>query len=39
LVGKQQIKKIDGNRIFIGNHEIPIGANYREQFLERLGIK
>ena len=29
IVNKNHIVKIDGNRIFIGKHEISIGANHR----------
>lgn len=39
IINKNKIKVIEGNRIFIGNIEIPIGLNYRDQFLRSLGIK
>jgi DNA-binding LytR/AlgR family response regulator len=39
IVNKNKVSKIDGNRIFIGKHEISIGANHREMFLEKLGFK
>jgi DNA-binding LytR/AlgR family response regulator len=39
IVNKNKVSKIDGNRIFIGKHEIAIGANHRELFLEKLGFK
>ena len=36
IVNKNHIVKIDGNRIFIGKHEISIGANHRDAFLEHI---
>ncbi len=39
LINKDKISKIDGNRVFIGQFEIPIGANYKEFFFRKLGIK
>jgi DNA-binding LytR/AlgR family response regulator len=39
IVNKAKIKVIEGNRIFIGSTEIPIGTNYRDAFLRALGIK
>jgi len=39
IVNKSKIRVIEGNRIFIGTFEIPIGANYREHFLKTIGIK
>jgi len=39
IVNKNQVTKIDGNRIYIGKHEIPIGANYRDLFMEQIGMK
>jgi DNA-binding LytR/AlgR family response regulator len=39
IVNKNKIKVIEGNRIFIGSIEVPIGLNYRDQFLRTLGIK
>ena len=39
IVNKDKIKVIEGNRIFIGSIEVPIGLNYRDQFLRALGIK
>lgn len=38
MVNKTKIKQIEGNRLFVGESEIPIGANYREGFLKDLGI-
>ncbi len=39
IVNKNQVTKIDGNRIYIGKHEIPIGANCRDLFMEQIGLK
>jgi hypothetical protein len=33
-----KIGHIEGNRVFIGEQEIPIGDNYREEFFRRIGI-
>lgn len=38
VVNKSKISHIEGNRIFVGSHEIPIGSNYREAFLRELGV-
>ena len=38
LINKSKITQIEGNRVFIGNEEIPIGANYREAFLQAIGL-
>lgn len=38
LVNKSRISHIEGNRIFLDGYEIPIGANYREQFLREVGL-
>lgn len=39
IVNKSKIRVIEGNRIFILDHEIPVGASYRNQFLKDLGMK
>jgi DNA-binding LytR/AlgR family response regulator len=39
IVNKSKITHIEGNRVFIGRYEIPIGNNYRESFLKKLGFK
>lgn len=39
LVNRSTIRVIEGNRIFINDYEIPIGANYREQLLKAIGMK
>ncbi|WP_353721297.1 LytTR family DNA-binding domain-containing protein [Dyadobacter sp. 676] len=38
IVNKSKIDHIEGNRVFIGSTEIPIGSNYREQFLKQIGL-
>ena len=39
IINKSRIRVIEGNRIFITTFEIPIGANYRETFLNAIGMK
>lgn len=39
IINTSKIQIIEGNRIFIGSAEIPIGSNYREQFLKLIGMK
>ena len=39
IINKSKVRLIEGNRIFIGAIEIPIGSNYREQFFRSIGIK
>lgn len=38
IINKSAISHIDGNRIYIHHTEIPIGSNYKEAFLEALGL-
>ncbi len=38
IIHKSKITHIEGNRVFLGKHEVPIGQNYRERFLKNLGI-
>ncbi|MBD2754220.1 LytR/AlgR family response regulator transcription factor [Spirosoma validum] len=38
IVNKSKITHIEGNRIFIDKQEIPIGSNYRDDFLKELGL-
>lgn len=38
IINKAKITHIEGNRVFIQNHEIPIGSSYRDDFLKNLGI-
>lgn len=39
IINKSKITHIEGNRVFLGRHEVPIGQNYRERFLKNLGIQ
>lgn len=39
IINKSKFQIIEGNRIFIGSAEIPIGSNYRELFLKSIGMK
>ncbi len=38
LINKAKISHIEGNRVFIGEKEIPIGQHYKEEFLQKLGM-
>lgn len=38
IINQSQITRIEGNRVFIRNVEIPIGSNYKEAFFKQLGI-
>jgi DNA-binding LytR/AlgR family response regulator len=38
IINKSKIGHIEGNRVFIGRHEIPIGSNYKEIFLKEIGF-
>jgi len=38
IINKSKISHLEGNRVFIGNNEIPIGINYKENFLRELGF-
>lgn len=38
MVNKAKISHIEGNRVFVGETAIPIGANYREAFLREIGM-
>ena len=39
IINKSKIRIVDGNRIYIGTFEIPIGQNYRDQFLKSIGMR
>ncbi|MGZ5135679.1 MAG: LytR/AlgR family response regulator transcription factor [Flavitalea sp.] len=39
IINKTKISHIEGNRVFIGKLEIPIGSNYRELFFREIGLK
>ena len=38
FINKAKITRIEGNRVFIHQQEIPIGKSYRDEFLNRLKI-
>ena len=38
IINKAKISHIEGNRVFIGVLQLPIGANYREAFLREIGV-
>ncbi len=38
IINKNKIGHIEGNRIFIGKTEVPIGSNYKESFLKEIGL-
>ncbi|MES1181714.1 MAG: LytTR family DNA-binding domain-containing protein [Flavobacterium sp.] len=38
IVNKKLITLIEGNRVFINKIEIPVGSNYKEEFLKELGL-
>ena len=38
IINKSKISHIEGNRVYVNNTEIPIGSNYKEQFLKQLGF-
>lgn len=38
IISKTAITHLEGNRVFIGKYEIPLGSNYKEVFLKELGI-
>jgi len=39
IVNKTRISHIEGNRVYIGQTEIPVGSNYKEDFLRGLGVR
>lgn len=39
IINKHKIRLIEGNRVFIGQKEIPIGSNYKEHFFKEIGVK
>lgn len=38
IINKSQISYIEGNRIFVEKNEIPIGNNYRDAMMKKLGL-
>jgi DNA-binding LytR/AlgR family response regulator len=39
IVNKNKITHIEGNRVFIKTKEIPVGASYKDDFMDELGLK
>lgn len=39
IINKAKISLVEGNRVFIGSTEIPVGSKYRASFLREIGIK
>lgn len=37
IISKKSIRHIEGNRVFVGQKEIPIAANYKASFLKNIG--
>ena len=38
IVNTSKITRLQGNRVFIGKREIPLGSNYKNDFLKILGL-
>lgn len=38
LINSTHVSLIEGSRVFLGKHEVPIGSSYRDAFLKSLGI-
>jgi DNA-binding LytR/AlgR family response regulator len=38
IINQSHITRIEGNRVYVQNIEIPLGSNYKEAFLKQLGI-
>jgi len=38
IINKNRISHIEGNRVYVGKNEIPIGSNYKEAFLKEIGL-
>lgn len=38
IINRSKIDHIEGNRVFIGNAEVPIGSNYRDMLFKELGL-
>lgn len=36
IINKSKIQHIEGNRLFVGEKEIPIGLNYKEEFMKKV---
>jgi DNA-binding LytR/AlgR family response regulator len=38
IINKEKIRIIVGNRVYIGQKEIPIGSNYKDSFFREIGM-
>jgi len=38
IINKNRISHIEGNRVYVGKSEVPIGSNYKEGFLKEIGL-
>lgn len=38
IINSLKISSIEGNRVYIGQHEIPIGSSYKEDFFRKIGL-
>ncbi len=38
IINKSRITHVEGNRVYIEKNEIPIGSNYKAEFLHALGL-
>jgi DNA-binding LytR/AlgR family response regulator len=38
IINRSKINHLEGNRVFIGRYEIPIGNSYKDEFLRSLGL-
>jgi DNA-binding LytR/AlgR family response regulator len=38
VINKDRIRQIDGNRLFIGQAEIPVAPAYKSEFLKTIGV-
>ncbi len=38
IVNLSKVTSLQGNRIFLGKSEVPLGGNYKEEFLKILGL-
>ncbi len=38
IINHSKITHMEGNRVFLGKYEVPLGQNYREGFIKSLGL-
>ena len=38
IINKNRISHIEGNRVYVGKTEVPIGSNYKDGFLKEIGL-